>query len=152
MLFITYKTINHEKTAATESKGNQPPLKVVLIPNKSLAKRGLSIAEVVFKAMYKALKIGGILGVVEHRAMAGSEQDPKAISGYVTEVHVIKLAQQAGFELLDKSEINANRKDNTQHPKGVWTLPPALRLKEQDKEKYLAIGESDRMTLTFIKR
>jgi len=140
----------------------QPPKHLNIAPDNS-ADRVLTFrnvhnwmknaqAEAVFKAMYKALKTGGILGVVEHRAVAGSEQDPKAISGYVTEAHVIKLAQQAGFKLLAKSEINANSKDNTQHPKGVWTLPPSLRLKEQDKGKYLAIGESDRMTLMFIKR
>ena len=109
-------------------------------------------AELVFKAMYDALKPGGILGIVEHRGLADSKQDPKALSGYVTEAHVISLAKKAGFTLLAKSEINANSKDTTIHPKGVWTLPPALRLKDQDKETYLAIGESDRMTLKFIKK
>jgi len=109
-------------------------------------------AEIVFKAMYDALKTGGMLGIVEHRALADSKQDPKALSGYVTEKHVISLAEKAGFTLLAKSEINANSKDTTTHPKGVWTLPPSLRLKDQDKEKYLAIGESDRMTLKFIKK
>ena len=109
-------------------------------------------ADIVFKAMYDALKPGGIHGIVEHRALAGSKQDPKALSGYVTEAHVISLAKKAGFTLFAKSEINANSKDTTNHPKGVWTLPPSLRLKDQDKEKYLAIGESDRMTLKFIKK
>ena len=109
-------------------------------------------ADIVFKAMYDALKPGGVLGIVEHRALADSKQDPKALSGYVTEAHVISLAKKAGFTLLAKSEINANSKDTTNHPKGVWTLPPSLRLKDQDKEKYLAIGESDRMTLKFIKK
>jgi len=106
----------------------------------------------VFKAIFDALKPGGILGVVEHRAIAGSEQDPKALSGYVTEAHVIALAEKAGFKFIAKSEINANPKDTSIHPKGVWTLPPSLRLKEQDRKKYLAIGESDRMTLKFIKK
>ena len=78
-------------------------------------------------------------------------QDPKAVSGYVTEDYMIALARKAGFEFLAKSEINANPKDTKDYPEGVWTLPPALRLKEKDKEKYLAIGESDRMTLKFIK-
>lgn len=139
----------------------QPPENLKIAPDNS-ADRVLTFrnvhnwmkngqAEAVFAAMFKALKQGGILGVVEHRAVAGSEQDPKAVSGYVTEAHVIKLAEQAGFKLLGKSEINANSKDSTQHPKGVWTLPPSLRLEEQDKEKYLAIGESDRMTLKFVK-
>ncbi len=108
-------------------------------------------AETVFKAMYQALKPGGILGVVEHRAASNSTQDSQAISGYVTESYVINLAEKAGFKLVASSEINANPKDTANHPKGVWTLPPTLRLKEQDKEKYLAIGESDRMTLKFIK-
>lgn len=108
-------------------------------------------AETVFKAMYKALKPGGVLGVVEHRANANVPQDPKAASGYVREDHVIKLAQDAGFQLVGKSEINANPKDTKNYPQGVWTLPPVLRLKDGDKEKYVAIGESDRMTLKFTK-
>jgi predicted methyltransferase len=108
-------------------------------------------AETVFKAMFKALKPGGVLGVVEHRANANVPQDPKAASGYVREDHVIKLAQDAGFQLVSKSEINANPKDTKDYPQGVWTLPPVLRLKEVDKEKYIAIGESDRMTLKFMK-
>lgn len=108
-------------------------------------------AESVFAAMYKALKPGGILGVVEHRGDPGKPQDFKAASGYVTEDAVIALATKAGFQLLEKSEINANSKDSKDYPEGVWTLPPALRLKEKDQEKYLSIGESDRMTLKFVK-
>jgi len=108
-------------------------------------------AEAVFQAMHKALKPGGILGVVEHRANPNVAQDPKAASGYVREDYVIKLAEDAGFKLADRSEINANPKDTKDYPQGVWTLPPVLRLKEVDKEKYLAIGESDRMTLKFVK-
>jgi predicted methyltransferase len=139
----------------------QPPSLIEIAP-KGSADRVLTFrnvhnwmkkdqAETVFKAMYTALKTGGILGIVEHRGIAESEQDPKAISGYVSESHVMALATKAGFKFVEKSEINANSKDTTLHPKGVWTLPPSLRLKEQDKEKYLAIGESDRMTLKFIK-
>lgn len=105
----------------------------------------------VFKAMYEALKPGGILGVVEHRAPADFSLEDMQTSGYTTEAFTIALAERAGFKLLAKSEINANPKDNKHHPKGVWTLPPSLRLGDQDKEKYLAIGESDRMTLKFIK-
>jgi predicted methyltransferase len=97
------------------------------------------------------LKPGGVLGVVEHRAKADVPQDPKAKSGYVREDEVIRLAQEAGFKLVDRSEINANPKDTKDYPEGVWTLPPVLRLKDVDKEKYLAIGESDRMTLKFVK-
>ncbi len=139
----------------------QPPKVIDIAPNGS-ADRVLTFrnihnwmkndqAHAVFKAMFNALKPGGILGVVEHRATQGSEQDPKAISGYVKQCFVITLAQQAGFELVGQSEINANAKDKTIYPEGVWTLPPSLRLKDQDKEKYLSIGESDRMTLKFRK-
>jgi len=108
-------------------------------------------AEAVFAAMYKALKPGGILGVVEHRGNPNGPQERMATSGYVTEATVIALATQAGFKFLEQSEINANSKDTKDYPEGVWTLPPALRLKEKDREKYLAIGESDRMTLKFVK-
>lgn len=104
-----------------------------------------------FTAFYDALKPGGILGVVEHRAKADKEQDPKALSGYVREDYVIDLATEAGFELVEKSEINANPKDTADYAEGVWSLPPSLRAKEKDDEKYLAIGESDRMTLKFKK-
>lgn len=103
-----------------------------------------------FKAFFKALKPGGVLGVVEHRANANSK-DLKGKTGYVTEAQVIRYATQAGFVLDEKSEINANAKDTKDHPEGVWTLPPSLRLGDEDKEKYLAIGESDRMTLRFVK-
>ncbi|MFV3076795.1 class I SAM-dependent methyltransferase [Niveispirillum fermenti] len=108
-------------------------------------------AEDAFKAMFKALKPGGVLGVVEHRASKDQPQDPKAASGYVREDHVIKLATDAGFKLVALSEINANPRDTKDHPRGVWTLPPTLGLKDQDRDKYQAIGESDRMTLRFVK-
>lgn len=108
-------------------------------------------AAMVFKAMYKALKPGGLLGVVEHRNTANKPQDPKAESGYVSEDYVISLARNAGFEFLAKSEINANPKDSKDYPEGVWALPPALRSPEKDQQKYLDIGESDRMTLKFVK-
>lgn len=108
-------------------------------------------AAAVFNAMYKALKPGGILGIVEHRASPIKPQDTKAASGYVKEDYVIGLARKAGFEFLAKSEINANPKDKKHYSEGVWTLPPSLKLKEKDKDKYLVIGESDRMTLKFLK-
>ncbi len=105
----------------------------------------------VFKAMFRALKPGGVLGIVEHRGIEDQPQDPTATSGYVTEAYVKDLAKQSGFVFIGSSEINANPNDSKNHPKGVWTLPPSLRLKEVDQEKYLAIGESDRMTLKFAK-
>jgi len=108
-------------------------------------------AEAMFDAMFKALKPGGILGVVEHRGNPDVEQDPKAGSGYVNEDYAIALAEAAGFELVAKSEINANPADTKDYDTGVWTLPPTLRKKEEDRDKYLAIGESDRFTLKFRK-
>jgi predicted methyltransferase len=109
------------------------------------------VAEDVFAAAYKALKPGGILGVVEHRADADASLETMIESGYVSEQQTIALAESAGFLLLDSSEINANSKDNHHHPKGVWTLPPSLRLGDVQREVYLAIGESDRMTFKFGK-
>ncbi|MDO9162217.1 MAG: methyltransferase [Methylococcaceae bacterium] len=108
-------------------------------------------AAAVFKAMFTALKPGGILGVVEHRSNNLKQEDPKAASGYVSEDYVIALARNAGFEFLAKSEINANSKDTKDYPEGVWVLPPALSGKDKDRKKYLSIGESDRMTIKFIK-
>ena len=108
-------------------------------------------AEGMFEAMYKALKPGGVLGVVEHRGNPAVEQDPKAASGYVNEDYAIALAEAAGFVLEDKSEVNANPADTKDYDTGVWTLPPTLRKKEEDKDKYVAIGESDRFTLKFRK-
>ncbi|PCH95535.1 MAG: methyltransferase [Gammaproteobacteria bacterium] len=105
--------------------------------------------EQVFKDAFNALKPGGVLGVVEHRLPAGVA--PEKAKGYVSEANTIKQAKAAGFRFAGASEINANSKDLAEHPKGVWTLPPSLALKETDKEKYLAIGESDRMTLKFVK-
>lgn len=105
----------------------------------------------VFEAMYRALKPGGTLGLVEHRADPAAPEDPRARSGYVSEAQVIRFAEAAGFEFVDRTEINANPRDTRDHPEGVWTLPPTLRLGDQDRERYLAIGESDRMTLRFVK-
>ena len=105
----------------------------------------------IFKNSMVALKPGGIFGVVEHRANPGTSLKAMKSSGYVTEAHAIEVALNNGFELVAKSEINANSKDTKDHPKGVWTLPPRLRLDDVDREKYESIGESDRMTLLFRK-
>jgi predicted methyltransferase len=112
---------------------------------------GNDAAEAMFRAMYAALKPGGILGVVEHRAKSAGPQDPKAKSGYVREDYAIALIEKAGFKLIGKSEVNANPKDTADHPEGVWSLPPSLRGGDADRDKYLAIGESDRFTLRFRK-
>ncbi len=105
----------------------------------------------VFEAMYRALRPGGVLGVVEHRAAEDTPMHMMIESGYVTEDEVIRLAHEAGFIFEARSEINANPRDTRDHPRGVWTLPPTLRLQELDRDRYLAIGESDRMTLRFRK-
>ena len=112
---------------------------------------GSGSADDAFAAMFRALKPGGVLGVEQHRGDPNAPQDPNGGKGYVTEEYVIGLAKKAGFELAEKSEINANPKDTKDYAKGVWTLPPTLRLGDEDREKYLAIGESDRMTLKFVK-
>ena len=104
-----------------------------------------------FQAFFKVLKPGGVLGVVDHRAKDGASLDDIKHSGYLTTAYVVQLATDAGFVLDGQSEINANPKDTKDYPDGVWTLPPSLKLGEQDKARYLAIGESDRMTLRFIK-
>ncbi|MEW6024158.1 MAG: methyltransferase domain-containing protein [Pseudomonadota bacterium] len=106
----------------------------------------------IFKEIHKVLKPGGVLGVVDHRLPASMKQDEKASSGYVHESYVIKMAESAGFKLAGRSEVNANAKDKADHDKGVWTLPPVLANKDKDREKYIAIGESDRMTLKFVKQ
>jgi predicted methyltransferase len=108
-------------------------------------------APVMFKAFFTVLRPGGVLGVVDHRASAGSSLESVMSNGYLPIAAVVKLATEAGFKLAASSEINANPKDDHDHPKGVWTLPPTLALGHQDRAKYLAIGESDRMTLRFIK-
>lgn len=104
-----------------------------------------------FKAFYTALKPGGTLGVVDHRAKPGTDLEKMKDSGYLTEALVIKLATDAGFKLDAKSEVNANSKDTADHPNGVWALPPTNRHDAADDAKYKAIGESDRMTLRFVK-
>lgn len=103
------------------------------------------------RGMHTMLKPGGILGVVQHRGNPAAEQDPTAESGYVRQDHLIRLVEAAGFELVASSDINANPKDTKDHPEGVWTLPPNFDLGDVDRDKYAAIGESDRMTLKFVK-
>ena len=103
------------------------------------------------QAFYSVLKPGGILGVEEHRAKPGTSMEQMIATGYVTEAYVVERAKAAGFEFAGRSEINANAGDTKDYPRGVWTLPPTLIEGDTNKQKYLAIGESDRMTLRFIK-
>ncbi|MPT46977.1 MAG: methyltransferase [Sphingobium sp.] len=112
---------------------------------------GDAVAASFFQAAFKALKPGGFMGVVDHRLpeTASTEQEQK--SGYVKRSTIVRLATAAGFVLDGESEINANPKDSANWPDGVWTLPPTLKNGDVDREKYLAIGESDRLTLRFRK-
>jgi predicted methyltransferase len=104
-----------------------------------------------FATMYRALKPGGVLGVAEHRGNPAVPQDPHAKSGYVNEDYAIKLIEAQGFRLEASSQVNANPKDSKDYEQGVWTLPPSYRLGDKDRDKYAAIGESDRFTLKFVK-
>lgn len=106
----------------------------------------------VLAAFHRVLRTGGILGIEEHRGRTDQPQDPAAKSGYVREDFAIALIEKAGFRFLAKSEALANPKDTKDHPAGVWTLPPSYRLKDQDRAKYTAIGESDRFLMKFEKR
>jgi predicted methyltransferase len=102
-------------------------------------------------AFRKALKPGGVLGVVDHRGRTDISQEAQIATGYVRQDFAIALIEKAGFKLVGASEVNANPRDAKDHPEGVWTLPPTYRLKDKDRAKYEAIGESDRFTLKFVK-
>jgi predicted methyltransferase len=108
-------------------------------------------AKTVFQQAYRALKPGGILGVVEHSAADPAFEPKHFPDGYVGRSWAIELIESVGFKLANASDINANPKDTKDYPRGVWTLPPDLAMGDQDREKYLAIGESDRFTLKFVK-
>ncbi|GAA0738724.1 class I SAM-dependent methyltransferase [Sphingomonas japonica] len=112
---------------------------------------GADQAQGVFNGMFAMLKPGGTLGVVEHRLPEDRDSALEEKSGYMKTSSVVAFAKAAGFELVDQSEVNANPKDTADWREGVWTLPPTLRLKDADRAKYQAIGESDRMTLKFRK-
>jgi predicted methyltransferase len=99
----------------------------------------------------KALKPNGVLGIEQHRAKADANPEESAKKGYLPEKWVIEKVEAAGFKLAGKSEVNANAKDTKDYEGGVWNLPPSYRLGDKDREKYAAIGESDRMTLKFTK-
>ncbi|WP_426116901.1 class I SAM-dependent methyltransferase [Massilia sp. PWRC2] len=142
----------------------QPPTKYAIAPAGSAdmvltfrnlhnwVELGPDKLQEVFKNVHTVLKPGGIFGVVDHRLPASKTQDATASTGYLHEAWVIKTIEAAGFKLVAKSEINANPKDNADHPNGVWALPPVLANKDDKRSEYLAIGESDRMTLKFVKQ
>ncbi|RUO63819.1 Predicted methyltransferase [Pseudidiomarina planktonica] len=104
-----------------------------------------------FTSFYKALKPGGVLGVVDHRLPETRSDEAAKESGYMKESWAVQYAEAVGFELIGSSDVNANPNDTADYPRGVWSLPPTLALGEEDRDKYLAIGESDRFTLKFVK-
>lgn len=111
-------------------------------------------AQEYFNAIFNMLKPGGVLGIVDHRGDEAIQQDPKGKNGYVNQSHVIMLAKNAGLELVASAEINANPNDTKDYPSGLYSLPPSLKgsaFNKELREKMLAIGESDRMTLKFVK-
>lgn len=138
-----------------------PPTELTLAPDNSvdmvLTFRNIhnwvkaGYADQVYAAAYKALKPDGILGVEEHRAKPGTSLQESIKTGYMSEDEVIAAVEKAGFKLVGKSEINANPKDTKDYPGGVWALPPTLIQGQTDRQRLLAIGESDRMTLKFVK-
>lgn len=117
----------------------------------NLIMAGDTVAAKAFGDFFAALKPGGILGVVDHRLPEDKDGELEKKSGYIKRSTIIRLATAAGFKLAAESEVNANPRDTHDHPKGVWTLPPTLELGDVDKAKYQAIGESDRVTLKFVK-
>ena len=142
----------------------EPPVKYAIAPAGSadmvLTSRNLhnwvelgpeKLGEVL-KTVHTVLKPGGVFGIVDHRLPASMAQDATASSGYLHEAWVIKTVEAAGFKLAAKSEINANPKDKADHPNGVWALPPTFANKDAKRADYQAIGESDRMTLKFVKQ
>ena len=104
-----------------------------------------------FRQIYAMLKPGGVLGIEDHRLPESADSERERNSGYIKTSTVVRLAEAAGFKLAAASEVNANPRDTADWPDGVWTLPPTYALKDKDRARYAAIGESDRMTLKFVK-
>ena len=146
---VNFIIFNNENSFLKEIDSNSQDMILTFRNNHNWIRSGNT--KNIYQAFHRVLKKGGILGVVQHRGGKNDNPDESAKNGYVSEKFIINIAEKYGFELIDKSEINANKKDTKNHPKGVWTLPPTLRLGETDKDKYIEIGESDRMTLKFIK-
>tara|TARA_B100000579_G_C22670214_1_gene775254 strand:- start:202 stop:1002 length:801 start_codon:yes stop_codon:yes gene_type:complete len=142
---IKYISINQDYKIV--SKKNEFDIVLTFRNSHNWLDRGK--AEKIYSSIYRSMKKGGILGVVQHRADESSPFNYKG--GYVKESFLINFIENQGFKLINKSEINSNLKDTKNYEKGVWTLPPTYRLGEKDKSKYSKIGESDRMTLKFIK-
>ena len=105
----------------------------------------------IYRSFFAALKPGGVLGVVQHRGVVGADMTDSAKRGYVPEAALVTLVESVGFELTARSDVNANPRDTKDYEDGVWTLPPVYVRKDEGRDQYTAIGESDRMTLRFVK-
>ncbi|TCM18157.1 putative methyltransferase [Novosphingobium sp. PhB165] len=133
--------------------GEKGTFDVIIIPRMLHNMLRWNIATSEVAAMRDLLKPGGLIGIEQHRAKPDApDAYADGSKGYLRQADVIKFMQAQGFDLVGQSEVSANPKDSANWPDGVWTLPPTLQLKDQDRDKYLAIGESDRMTLLFRKR
>lgn len=145
------------KVEVTEFSGDKYPIAAPGSADFVLTFRNLhnwmarGTAPQALKAFYDALKPGGVLGIEDHRGAPDQPQDPLAKSGYVRQDYAIQLIEAAGFKFVAASDLSANPKDTKDYSVGVWALPPTFRLKDQDREKYAGIGESDRFTLKFVK-
>lgn len=144
-------TFEYFSPPGSPSLGEADSIDVIVTFRNTHGWVGGGIAQDIFNEFARVLKPGGILGVVQHRAEEGTDPAKTSKMGYVSEQAVKQLAANAGFTFEDSSEVNANPKDGRDYDEGVWTLPPGLALGDKDKEKYTAIGESDRMTLRFRK-
>ena len=142
------------------SLGNSDSIDLILTFRNTHGWVGGSVADSIFAEFARVLKPGGILGVVQHRAESGADPKVSAKTGYVPEQAVIEIARNAGLYLEARSEVNANPADSKDYAQGVWSLPPGLAMCDEVtggdeieacREKYRAIGESDRMTLRFRK-
>ncbi|MEE4174157.1 MAG: methyltransferase [Xanthomonadales bacterium] len=141
----------HFSPPESASLGEENSYDLVLTFRNTHGWVGDGIAESIYAEFARVLKPGGVLGVVQHRAAPGTDPLETAASGYVSEEAVKAIAAAVGLEFAGASEVNANPADDRQHPEGVWTLPPGLNVGDEDRDRYLAIGESDRMTLKFVK-
>ncbi len=147
-----YGNVQQVKIDGPPALGMENQLDMVLIMRGVHGMKNSGSFDTWLAEINKALKVGGVLGIEEHRAPADANPEESAKKGYMPEKWVIDTVEAAGFKLAAKSEINANAKDTKDYPDGVWTLPPTLRNGDKDKEKFMGIGESDRMTLKFVKK
>jgi predicted methyltransferase len=150
-LYEHVETITQKDLDGPPVLGEPESLDMVLVIRMMHNVHRYGMWDALLPAAHRALRPGGVLGVVQHRANEGADPDQSAKLGYLPEAWLVERIEGYGFSLAEKSEINANPKDTKDYEKGVWTLPPTLDLGEQDRAKYEAIGESDRSTLKLVK-